>query len=772
MDISESTLRDQLEISSSSFTDSSSCTEEELSVFEIKTVQPFSLSLESSDEEDQPAEANKKVKRTRKPPSKTIEAMDKAANGSNPQQRHIDVKMSSNTEHQRIYDKKNYCFYCEKPFAKITRHLKQKHSEEVEVAKALAHRQGSTMHILLLGKIRNMGNYNHNCSVLSSGNGQIIPKRQATYPTTATDYLPCKFCFAMYVRKDLWRHHKRCKLQVESNGPVKRKVQTSCSLMLPMDTTISSGLKEILQDMTYDIVTQVVKSDYLILSLGDRMFLKNGEVQRHRADIRNKLRELARLVLMARKIDKDIISLKDLINPGKFNTVLEAVKNMTGFDALTNRFSAPSTALKLRHSLVKVSYIVQGEALRQQDNVLNERAEQFVKLIELEWTKDLSSNALQTLSENKWNSPEDIKKLQDHLKTLAELYKKALIVHPSQGSWSELSQVTLTQLILFNRCCEGEVSRMEVTTYLQRNKSSMHDEILKSLSPFEKKLCENFIRVEIRGKRGQTVPVLFPTDVQESVELLIRTRDDVGISPSNPYIFSHPHYGSQGNMRGCECLKRYAESCGAQHPENITSTKLRKHVATVSQLLNLQTRELDQLATFMGHDVEIHREFYRLPGETLHVAKVSNILHALQDGMGQFKEESLEDITPNINYEEEFSNFDAEDVQSEQTATTSQEGNSEDEYSDEFAAISRQAIGDIQKSSQKAKPRRPLSETERQAVEHHFKDFLMQMKIPGKTDCQGFLNGNPRLRDRGRDWKVVKYFMHNKIMSLKRKLCQ
>ena len=60
-----------------------------------KTVQPFSLSLESSDEEDQPAEANKKVKRTRKPPSRTIEAMDKAAHGSNPQQRHINVKMST-----------------------------------------------------------------------------------------------------------------------------------------------------------------------------------------------------------------------------------------------------------------------------------------------------------------------------------------------------------------------------------------------------------------------------------------------------------------------------------------------------------------------------------------------------------------------------------------------------------------------------------------------------------------------------------------------------
>lgn len=78
--------------------------------------------------------------------------------------------------------------------------------------------------------------------------------------------------------------------------------------------------------MMYDSVTQVIKSDSLILSLGERMFLRNGKVGRHRADIRNKMRELARLLLVAREFDKDIVSLKDLINPTKFNTVLEAVK--------------------------------------------------------------------------------------------------------------------------------------------------------------------------------------------------------------------------------------------------------------------------------------------------------------------------------------------------------------------------------------------------------------------------------------------------------------
>ncbi|XP_038588945.1 uncharacterized protein LOC119914037 [Micropterus salmoides] len=439
--------------------------------------------------------------------------------------------------------------------------------------------------------------------------------------------------------------------------------------------------------MTYDTVTQAVKSDVLIISLGERMFLKNGEVRRHQADIRNKMRELARLVLVARKMDNDIVFLKDLITPGKFNTVLEAVKQMTGFNTLTNRFSIPSTALKLRHSLVKVSYILQGDAIRQEDDALKRRVEQFIKLIELEWTTHVSTNALKTLCQKKWNSPtvlpltEDIRKLQDHLKCLEVANKKALIDKPSKKSWSELSQVTLTQLILFNRRREGEVSRMEVKTYLERNKHSMQDEILESLSPFEKKLCENLIRVEVRGKRGRKVPVLFPTNVRQSVELLIKTREDVEISPSNPYIFARLYYGSQENIRRCDSLKRYADCCGAEHPENITSTKLRKHVATVSQLLNLQTHELDQLATFMGHDIQVHRDFYRLPEETLQMAKISRLLFALQGGISKFKGKSLEDITPNINSEEDCSDSDPEDIQSERTTSTSQKGHSEDEHS-------------------------------------------------------------------------------------------
>lgn len=632
--------------------DSDSDAEDQLSS-EDEFVIPTSGTDSDSDSDQQPS-SEEVVTPTKEgaASSDTSKAQVKSSLHSSTQ--NIKVKTSSNKEHQRIYDKKHYCLFCEKPYAKITRHLKQKHQNEPDVAKALAHRPGSKLRSLLLTKTRNMGNYQHNCFVISSGEGEIVPKRQATHESSATDYLPCRFCFAMYVKTELWRHHRRCHLKEKEDGPLNRKVQSSSSLILPTDIAISRGVKDVIGRMVYDRVTQIVSADPLIISLGERMFSKNGEVVRHHSDIRNKMREMARLVMEARKVDKDIVHLQDLIDPSKFDTVLQAVKTMTGFDELNNRFTIPSTALKLRHSLVKVTGILQGEAIRQGDNALKDRVERFDRLIQLEWTTHVSSNALKTLYQKKWNQPqmlpftEDIKTLHGHLKTLEAANKKSLQASPARRAWNDLSQITLAQLILFNRRRSGEVSRMEMSTYLHRNNAPMQDEILKTLSPFEKKLCETFVRLEVRGKRGRKVPILLPPNVMDSIELLIATRKEVGISSGNPYIFARVYGGSEGNIRGCDSLRRFAGSCGAKHPEHLTSTKLRKHIATLSQVLNLKGNELDQLATFMGHDIRVHRSYYRLPEDTLQVAKVSRLLLALESGLSTFKGKSLEDITPDI----------------------------------------------------------------------------------------------------------------------------
>ena len=107
-------------------------------------------------------------------------------------------------------------------------------------------------------------------------------------------------------------------------------------------------------------------------------------------------------------------------------------------------------------------------------------------------------------------------------------------------------------------------------------------------------------------------------------------RAECGICQTNPYIFARP--SADTPVRGSDCLRTFAVKSGAKNPSHLTSTRLRKHIATVSQIFNLREHELDILAGFLGHDIRVHRNFYRLPQETLQLAKVTKVLLAFNKG--------------------------------------------------------------------------------------------------------------------------------------------
>lgn len=65
----------------------------------------------------------------------------------------------------------------------------------------------------------------------------------------------------------------------------------------------------------------------------------------------------------------------------------------------------------------------------------------------------------------------------------------------------------------------------------------------------------------------------------------------------------------------------------SKHQELLRSTKLRHHIATLSQILNFKDNELDILTNFLGHDIRTYIEYYRLPEESLQVAKMYTIVY-------------------------------------------------------------------------------------------------------------------------------------------------
>ena len=52
---------------------------------------------------------------------------------------------------------------------------------------------------------------------------------------------------------------------------------------------------------------------------------------------------------------------------------------------------------------------------------------------------------------------------------------------------------------------------------------------------------------------------------------------------------------------------------GLKYPHLVTSTNLRKQIATMLQCLNLQTAEKKLLCDFLGHDPPVHDDYYQLP---------------------------------------------------------------------------------------------------------------------------------------------------------------
>ena len=58
-------------------------------------------------------------------------------------------------------------------------------------------------------------------------------------------------------------------------------------------------------------------------------------------------------------------------------------------------------------------------------------------------------------------------------------------------------------------------------------------------------------------------------------------------------------------------------------------------VATMTQVLNFEEYELDGVASFLEHHLNVHREYYRLPENTVQLAKVMKVLMAVDRGVSR-----------------------------------------------------------------------------------------------------------------------------------------
>jgi len=140
-----------------------------------------------------------------------------------------------NENRTRIYDKKQACYYCGKLLTKVARHYEQKHESEREVAIALSFNKGSPNRKKHLEKLRLLGNYHHNMTVLKVGKGELIVSRRpsTTERCNPNDFFPCEHCLGFIRRQKLFKHVKSCKFKSENfETPKYQEVQEKSKLLL------------------------------------------------------------------------------------------------------------------------------------------------------------------------------------------------------------------------------------------------------------------------------------------------------------------------------------------------------------------------------------------------------------------------------------------------------------------------------------------------------------------------------------------------------------
>ena len=87
-------------------------------------------------------------------------------------------------------------------------------------------------------------------------------------------------------------------------------------------------------------------------------------------------------------------------------------------------------------------------------------------------------------------------------------------------------------------------------------------------------------------------PILLSKEMEKNIMLLLNLQCNIGVNLLNPYIFSVPTENSMANMRANDALRKHVGMIPElRYPDAIRCTNLRKHIATMSQLLNLQDTE-------------------------------------------------------------------------------------------------------------------------------------------------------------------------------------
>ena len=656
--------------------------------------------------------------------------------------------------------KKNFCLYCSQPKSKIARHLLGSHADETLIQKILSLPKLSKERRKLQEKVRREGNFLHNQKVLKSKHGKFVPQMRKASSSSAnvSEYAVCSYCKAYVKQTFLWKHQKRCLFNNDTFSQSRRCVNSKLSLQDIATSDIFK--KKIIIDMKCDSITAKAISDPLILKLGEDLHNKSKKFKAANY-IRQRMRLTARLLIAAQSINEKITTLEELILPINYETVISSVKKLAQFDEKSEKFKISALPLKIGQNLKRCAEVFYRESLRLSDETRGKNACEFIRLMESDYNA-FSSCSLSTLSDQQLNEKlntsyfilaKDVKKLNEFLND--EMEKNAIALQGRDtNSFTNLAEQVLSSILLFNRKRVDVIQRVTLEDYHQRTSLSdfPHD-----LSPIELALRKVLQCIKIYEKKCSVKIILWPLHIKV-IDILLASRESVGINTENNFLFPHISTDEQYPIDSTKALRSLSKAAHLDAPDQIRSTLLGKHVATISQLVNLSLSEMHQLTNYMGHNLNLHIVSHRVPDDSEKITKVGRLLAAFEDG--KFKRGDIINLKDIDGHQCEMEDIVvSEKVYSNDIPPSASIGEINNVHSED--ALSDEDWPPPKKNKFKRNYHK-WSLDEKHTIISNFSESMRLNQLPGKKECQQFLQMNPSIK---RTWTNIKDCVRNESIK-------
>ncbi|XP_066590664.1 uncharacterized protein [Prorops nasuta] len=655
-------------------------------------------------------------------------------------------------------NKFSFCYYCQTKQQKIARHLEIKHKSEPDVQKFILLPKNCQERKEIIATIRKKGNFLYNTDENFNQGTLIVARRvMANKNKTAENFVACANCKGFYAENSIRIHFAKC---VGRNSKNKRVVNVLGRAIVGKihnraSNTVRTRLFPVLRE---DDITRLVRYDSLVILYANKMCEKYKNSDHHFNMIRARIRLIGRFLKTVMSFEKDITDLASVFDPKYVDNVINTINIEAGLNEAKTSYKTPSVAFALGTLLKKIGELLIIESIKNHNQEHKKLIKDFLKVLSLDLNININKTVMETQVQQTRRKKVELPSTEDISKLRLYLSKKITDdMHKLKNSfdlytWADLVESTLTSVQLLNRRRAGEVERIMVEDYMsyQKVNEKIDKVAYNSLSKKHQEAIQKYARFTIRGKLNRTVSVLLNNMQHNSVEMILKYRENAGVHPKNPYLFAIPE-NKNGFYRACHLLMKFSVECGAEHPHRLRGTNLRKHIATKCISLNLSENEVSDLANFMGHAEKIHKNIYRQPLIDREIVKMSYLLEKAQG------EESSDKDTD----DSEFS-----DVEDSNFSST----NKSPHFSgSRITEVTSPKIKTSKKrrstSPYGAVKRRRWSIKEKDAVLSTFNENLKNGSLPSLKRIQEIITANPCLHQRTA--AQIKTWLHNQLKCKK-----